>query len=79
MILERLGRAAGNGQRVLERLYEHPIVSVNDVQSWIGTTYPAANELVTRMVASGILREFTGQSRNRRFEYQQYIELFQEL
>ncbi len=75
-ITDRLGRAAGNGHRVLEQLYDHPIVSVNEVQDWVGTTYPAANNLVTRMVDCGILREVTGQTRNRRFMYQSYIELF---
>jgi Fic family protein len=75
-ITESLGRAAGNGHRVLEHLYEHPIISVNEVQSLIGTTYPAANDLVGRMVDIGILREFTGQARNRKFIYQSYIQLF---
>ena len=65
-----------NGHRVLEQLYDHPIVSVSQVQNWVGTTYPAANNLVTRMVDCGILREVTGQARNRRFMYQSYIELF---
>lgn len=75
-ITENLGRAAGNGYRVLEHLYEHPIVSVNEVQKLIGTTYPAANDLVSKFVDSGILHEITGQTRNRKFMYQSYIRLF---
>ncbi len=70
------GRAAGNGLRVLEYLYDHPIVSVKEVQGLTGITYPAANDLVARMVARGILVEHTGRARNRRFLYQSYIELF---
>lgn len=77
-ITDQIGRAAGNGHRVLEHLYEHPIVSVNEVQGLIGTTYPAANDLVARMTTHGVLREFTGQARNRRFMYHSYIELFQD-
>ncbi|MGE0824198.1 MAG: Fic family protein [Candidatus Binatia bacterium] len=75
-ITEHLGRAAGNGHRVLEHLYEHPILSVSEVQDLIGTTYPAANDLVARMVNIGIVREFTGQARNRKFIYKDYIQLF---
>lgn len=75
-ITDNFGRAAGNGHRVLERLYQHPIVSVKHVQGWVRTTYPAANDLVARMVTSGILHEYTGQARNRRFSYQSYIDLF---
>lgn len=78
VITDSLGRAAGNGHRVLEYLYDHPIVSVNDAQKLMGTTYPSANDLVRRMVEKGILHEFTGQARNRKFIYQSYIELFKE-
>jgi Fic family protein len=76
-ITARLGRAAGNGHRVLEQLYESPIISVAEVQQLTGTTYPAANQLVGKLVDAGILREFTGQARNRRFRYRGYIELFE--
>ena len=75
-ITETFGRTAGNGLRVLEHLYKRPIVSVNEVQSLIETTFPAANNLVARLVESGILSEFTGQARNRAFLYQSYINLF---
>jgi DNA-binding MarR family transcriptional regulator len=63
---------------VLERLYEHPIMSVNEVRDLIGTTYPAANQLVERLVKIGILSEITGQTRNRRFRYDAYVRLFDE-
>lgn len=77
-ITESFGRAAGNGHRVLEHLYEHPIVSVNEIQDLIGTTYAAANLLVGKFVSSGILKEITGQARNRKFMYQTYIDLFRD-
>lgn len=78
-ITDDLGRAAANGHRVLEHLYQHPFVSVNEVKDLIGTTYPAANDLVARLVGGNILREFTGQSRNRKFMYSSYIDLFHEV
>lgn len=77
-ITSSLGRAAGNGHRVLEFLYESPILTVGRVQALTGTTYPAANQLVSKLVDVGILAEFTGQARNRRFRYQRYIDLFGE-
>jgi Fic family protein len=78
VIADSLGRAAGKGHRVLDYLYAHPIVSVNVIQELIGTTYPAANDLVARLESEGILREITGQARNRRFRYQSYIDLFKD-
>jgi DNA-binding MarR family transcriptional regulator len=76
LIAARLGGAAGNGHRTLEYLFAHPIVSVNEVRQLIGTTYPAANDLVARLLKAGILNEVTGQTRNRRFRYDPYIQLF---
>lgn len=69
---------ASNGLRVLEELYTRPIVQVKNIQAWLGTAYPAANNLVTRLVDCGILTELTGQSRNRVFSYQSYLDLFQD-
>jgi len=76
IITDHFGRVAGNAHRVLEHLYEHPIISVGDVRGLTGTTYPAANKLTVRLVKSGILQEFTVRTRNRRFAYQSYIDLF---
>jgi Fic family protein len=78
VVNDNFGRAAGNGHRVLEHIFSRPVVSVEDVQELIGTTYQTANNLVARLVEYGILREFTGQARNRAFIYQNYLELFHE-
>jgi Fic family protein len=78
LITDHLGRAAANGHRVLESLFDRPIVSVNAIEALIATSYPAANTLVARLTALGILREMTGQKRHRRFCYQPYIALFAE-
>ncbi len=75
-ITDRLGRAAGNGHKVLESLFERPIVSIADVQRVTGTTYAAANNMTARITALGILVEITGYSRNRRFRYEPYVRLF---
>jgi Fic family protein len=75
-ITAHLGRAAGNGHKVLESLYTRPIIAVHDVRQLTGTTYAAANVLVSRLVELGILHEITGQVRHRRFRYDPYIALF---
>jgi Fic family protein len=77
-ITDKLGRTAANGHKVLEYLFEHPIVSVKQVQNVIGTAYPAANELVGNFEALGILEETTGKIRNRQYILRSYISLFSE-
>lgn len=75
-IILELGRAAGNGQKILEHLYQRPIVSVNEVAELINTTFAAANAIVGRLVELGVLVEITGNARHRRFGYQKYMRLF---
>ena len=78
LVDRNFGRVVGNGRRVLEKLYAQPMVRVQHIQNWLNTTYPVANNLVTRLVDCGILTELTGQSRNRVFSYQSYLDLFQD-
>ena len=77
-ITEHLGRAAANGQRVMDRLFDHPIVSVAVVRDWLGLTPAGANQIVNRLEGIGLLREITGYARNRRFRFEPYLRLFEE-
>lgn len=77
-ITEKLGRAAANGHRIMERLFDHPIVNVATVRGWIGVTPAGANNLVNRLVEVGLLCEITGYARNRRFRFDPYLRLFEE-
>jgi Fic family protein len=77
-IADQLGRAASNGHRVMERLFDHPIITVSTVRTWLGMTQAGANVLVNRLVRAGILREITGYARNRRFRFDPYLKLFEE-
>lgn len=76
IIIDKLGRAAANGLRVLEHLYRSPMISVKEVQSLTKISYPAANKLVKQLVTAGVLIESTGYSRNRIFTYSDYLNLF---
>ena len=77
-ITAHLGRAAGNGHKVLESLFDRPIVSVADVQQLIGGAYVTANNVVNKLTELRILEEVTGYARNRRFRYEPYVRLFTE-
>jgi Fic family protein len=77
-ITDRLGRAAGNGHRIMDRLFEHPIVAVSTVRDWLDVTPAGANNLVKRLVDIDLLREITGYARNRRFRFDPYLRLFED-
>lgn len=76
IVMQNFGRAAGNGLRVLEMLFESPILSVKTVQDFLNVTYPSANNLVQRFVDAEILTEMTGKERYRLYQYNHYIGLF---
>jgi Fic family protein len=77
-ITEKLGRASGNGHRIMEKLFDHPIITVATVRKWLNVTPVAANQLVNRLVNVGVLKEITGYARNRRFRFEPYLRLFEE-
>ena len=78
LITDRFGRSAASGHRALESLFRQPLVSVAGVRRQVGTSFAAANVLVSRMVEAGILEELTGRRRNRVFAYRAYLRLFAE-
>jgi len=76
IITENFGRTAANGLKVLEQLFSHPIISVNDLAKQTNTSFTAANQLMRRFIDHHILTEMTGHTRNRQFRYRPYIDLF---
>ena len=77
-IADQMGRAAANGHRILDKLFDHPIITVATVRDWLRVTPAGANNLVNRLAEAGILREITGYARNRRFRFDPYLRLFEE-
>jgi Fic family protein len=78
VIPARLGRRSGNGLRLLDRLFQQPVVSVKAVERLLDISQPAALALVDAMGEAGVLHEITGMRRNRLFEFRQYLRLFEE-
>jgi len=60
-------RAAERLIVTLDLLFERPILTVRQVETAIGVPYRSASRYVEKLVQLGILREITGQARNRIF------------
>ena len=76
IVLERMGRRSGNAIALLESLYFKPIFTVEHVESVISLSYTNANALVKDLCDIGLLKEITGQKRNRAFAYSSYLDVF---
>lgn len=76
LITDEFGRVAGNGIKVLEHLYQRPIINAKTIKAITEVSYPAANSLLAKFTEHGILIEATNRHRNRIFRYEDYIGLF---
>ena len=75
-LLVNMRRGSPGALALLESLYQKPVVTVATVAARIGVSGQSANLLTERFVELGLLKEITGQKRNRVFRYEPYLDLF---
>ena len=68
--------SATNGLRLLDYLYEHPIITIRMAERHLGCSYVTAANVIEGFQSHDILREITGHQRNRRYRYDPYLSLF---
>jgi Fic family protein len=76
--IEKLGRRAGSALRVHYVLQERPIQSISKISRRTKLTVPTVTTALAALVSAGIVRELTGQRRNRLFGYHDYLRLLNE-
>ena len=76
--LQASGRAATAMLRVLQALHERPVLTVNEVSRRTGLSFPTAAKGMTGLAALGLVRELTGNRRNRVFAYDRYLAILGE-
>lgn len=76
ILMLTFGKKAHNASRLLEYLYQRPIVSVADIVEPLGITKQTANLLVKEFEAKGVLREVTGYQRNKLFVFARYLSIY---
>jgi Fic family protein len=78
LIAQKLTGSA-NGLRLLDFLFQSPIISIKMAEKHLDCSYVTAANLVQEMEQAGIVRETTGQQRNRRYRYEPYLNLFERI
>ncbi len=76
--LRSLGRRGLSVTRVLATLRERPLLTLNRLVRSQSLSFPAAAKAMQVLVDRGIVREITGQRRNRVFAYDGYLRLLNE-
>jgi Fic family protein len=79
LIGDKLAGRAVTGMRLLDYLFEQPLVSVPLVEKRLDCSFVTANRLVEQLEELGLVRETTGWQRNRRYRYDPYLALFDAL
>jgi Fic family protein len=77
IVNKSLGSSAASGLRLLDYLYQQPIINVRLVEKRLQSSFVTANRLVEQFVKLDILKETTGGQRNRRYSYLPYLALFE--
>lgn len=72
-------RMSTSALRLLDHLFERPVINVNAAAAELEISYPPANDLVKGLCEIGVLSEVTGGSRNRIFRFAPYLDLFDEV
>ena len=76
-IREKYGRRSTIAILLIHRLLKDPYITVDEAANVCSVTYKSANTLVKDLCDDSYLRELTGQSRNRIFVFQKYLDLFE--
>jgi len=74
--LIKLGKRSAIGADLLHLLYKEPILGRHRLEAELELSLSTASRLLQDFEQLGILREMTGFSRNRRYAFSEYIDIF---
>jgi Fic family protein len=67
-----------NALRLLDYAFERPVLTIRMAEDSLDCSYGTARNLVSNFEELGLLREITGQKRNRRYRFDPYLEVFEQ-
>lgn len=71
-------RRQNNAQELMRQLYARPVIDVKGVMAFSGASTNTAASLIDDLVTFGVLKEVTGQRRNRLFVFKDYLDIFRQ-
>jgi Fic family protein len=70
------GKKAQNAKSLIDFLYKQPVISVNDIVKSLNISKPTANNLIKDFEHKNILKEITGNQRNKIYIFDEYITIY---
>jgi Fic family protein len=65
--------------KLVDHLFVRPRISIKEVAKQFDISFQSASTLIRQFEKINILKEITGQKREQRFQFQEYIDLFKEV
>jgi len=78
LVRQSMHRYSAKALELLEKIYIHPVFSVNKAKDICGISYNAAKGIIKRFVDLNIVTDKTDKKRNRKYFFKEYIELLNE-
>jgi Fic family protein len=75
IISGKLGKNSGPALILFDELFNRPLITVKAIVGITKLSYPNANHLASVFEDLGILKEITGQKRNRIYEFFDYMDI----
>jgi Fic family protein len=69
-------RSTSHAHKLLDLMYRSPVFSINRVREHLDCAYRTAAAVVEQFEGLGLIKEITGQQRNRLYRYGAYMSLF---
>jgi Fic family protein len=77
-IAQSFGRSSKTAISLLSYLEANPIIEIQKTATALGLTFRTVSASVQRLIAAGILTQTAGESRNRTFTYEAYLDLLRD-
>lgn len=78
MIIEKMGRASKTAMRLFSYLEKSPIIEIQKTSAALGITFKTISDSVRRLCDMNILKQSSGDQRNRTFAYTDYLDILRE-
>jgi len=75
-MIQTLGSRASNANKIINRLYERPLINAEKVSNIVDVSMPTAYKLIADLEKFGILKETSGGQRGRTYLFEKYLDLF---
>jgi Fic family protein len=75
--IPKIGRRTTAAPRLLEYLFQQPVVAADTVATAVGQTQASAYKLISDFERIGILREITGSKWGRIYRFEEYFKVFE--